>query len=332
MPRIQVKAAYVTKQTNRLPSPMTAPTKAVAPFRVSIASLQSSGELIHVATHHRDQFQTPRREQSCPQASMLITLYVAAESEPPPGQSLSPNRNAAVAAEGGAACEAGNAPGPAASSGTHNDPSNSGTGSPNLEGWAPPPTPLHGPHFRALSPAEKQELRKLHHNLGHPEPLRLAAQLQARGAPAHVIAGAEDFVCDACVESTQVRHQRPAKLNDPVDFGDTVGLDGFFWTGKQGFQVYVVHLIDEGTLFHLGRRTSTRHLTEAIKVIQDAWASWAGMPRHMYLDPAGEFRADQILNFLQQNNTSHFMTAEAWQRGRIERHGDILKKHAHSHG
>ena len=325
LPRIQVKAAYVTKQTNRLQSPMTAPTKAVAPFRVSIASLQSSGELIHVATHHRDQFQTPRREQSCPQASMLITLYVAAESEPPPGQSLSPNRNAAVAAEGGAACEAGNAPGPAASSGAHNDPSISGAGSPNLEGWAPPPTPLHGPHFRALSPAEKQELRKLHHNLGHPEPLRLAAQLQARGASAHVIAGAKDFVCDACVESTQVRHQRPAKLKDPVDFGDTVGLDGFFWTGKQGFQVYVVHLIDEGTLFHLGRRTSTRHLTEAIKVIQDAWASWAGMPRHMYLDPAGEFRADQILNFLQQNNTSHFMTAEAWQRGRIERHGDILK-------
>ena len=38
------------------------------------------------------------------------------------------------------------------------------------QGWAPPPVPLHGPKFRLLQPHGKQDLVKLHKNLGHPDP------------------------------------------------------------------------------------------------------------------------------------------------------------------
>ena len=55
------------------------------------------------------------------------------------------------------------------------------------------------------------------------------------------------------------------------------------------------------------------------------WLSWAGPPESMYLDPAGEFRSDQWSQFLQSQNIDVFMSTEAWQKGRIERHGDILK-------
>ena len=121
------------------------------------------------------------------------------------------------------------------------------------------------------------------------------------------------------------KHQRPAKLHPPREFNDVVGLDGFFWKGKGNIQCYVLHIYDEASGFHLARRLDGRNLDHAIPAFQQLWSFWAGYPRSIYLDPAGEFRADQWLDFMQANNIHTHMTAEAWQRGRIERHGGILK-------
>ena len=118
------------------------------------------------------------------------------------------------------------------------DPSSAQVGLPTIcEGWAPPPTPLHGPCFRALSPEEKQDLVKLHKNLGHPDPRVLSAHLKVQKAPEHVVRAAADFICDACVETQRPRHQRPAKLHPPREFNDVLGIDGFFWRGNEVFNV-----------------------------------------------------------------------------------------------
>ena len=194
------------------------------------------------------------------------------------------------------------------------------------EGWAPPPVPIHGPAFRDLTSHEKQDLVKLHKNLGHPDPKVLADHLTAQKALPHIIEAAKDFVCDACVESTGRRHQRPAKLHEPREFNQCVGLDGFFWRGKAGFQVHVLHCIDEASLFHLGRRIPTRHPDQVISTFCDFWSSWAGNPKTIYADPAGEFRSQTWKDFLQSKNISFGLTTEAWQRGRIERHGGIIKE------
>ena len=104
------------------------------------------------------------------------------------------------------------------------------------EGWAPPPVASHGAKFRDLTSQEKSDLRKLQINLGHPDPHVLAEHLKAQQAAPHVVAAAQDFVCDACVESVGWKHQRPAKLHDPKDFNDTVGIDGFYWYRTPGIQ------------------------------------------------------------------------------------------------
>ena len=197
------------------------------------------------------------------------------------------------------------------------------------EGWAPPPTPLHGPCFRALTSDEKQQLVKLHKNLGHPDPMVLSAHLRAQGAAEHIIRATQDFVCDACVETQKPHHQRPAKLHPPREFNDVLGIDGFFWKGKGNFQCYVLHVYDEASGFHLAKRLDGRNLDHAIPAFQNLWLTWAGTPQHLYLDPAGEFRADRWLDYLQTLNTSVFVSADAWQRGRIERHGSILKDMLH---
>ena len=173
---------------------------------------------------------------------------------------------------------------------------------------------------------EKSDLIRLQTYLGHPSPETLAKHLAIAKASPHVVQAAKEFVCDACVESTQPRHQRPAKLHEVSEFNEEVGLDGFYWRGQGGFQVHVVHLIDEGSCFNLGRRSTSRHHLDTLQVIQDAWNSWAGPPCHLYLDPAGELRAAKLEETLQPWGTTCFVTSEAWQRGRVERHGRIIKQ------
>ena len=104
------------------------------------------------------------------------------------------------------------------------------------EGWAPPPIAIHGPKFQNLSEVEKADLRKLHLNLGHPDPNVLAEHLRTHQAAPHVVEAAREYVCDACVESVGRKHQRPAKLHEPRDFNDLVGIDGFYWSGSKGFR------------------------------------------------------------------------------------------------
>ena len=96
----------------------------------------------------------------------------------------------------------------------------------------------------------------------------------------------------------------PHKLHDAAEFNDTVGIDGFFWTGRAGFQVMVFHCIDEASLFHLGRRLENRNLEHVIPALSDMWLSWAGSPANVYSDPAGEFVSDQWLSFLQNHSIS----------------------------
>jgi hypothetical protein len=111
---------------------------------------------------------------------------------------------------------------------------------------------------------------------------------------------------------------------DPEEFNELLGIDGFFWTGKKRFQVMNFHCIDEASLFHLGRRLDNRHLEHAIPAFSEMWMSWAGQPSGIYADPAGEFRADEWLTFLQKQSSKPCLSTEAWQKGRIERHGQIM--------
>ena len=194
------------------------------------------------------------------------------------------------------------------------------------EGWAPPPVALHGPKFRALTSTEKQDLARLHNNLGHPDPTVLSEHLKAQKSPEHIVEAALEYACDACAESVSRKTRRPARLHEPREFNDQVGIDGIFWTGIRGFQVQILHCIDEASLFHLARRIHTRNPDEAILTWNDMWTSWAGNPKKLYSDPAGEFISHPWKTMLQSKNIEQIICTEAWQRGRVERHGHILKQ------
>ena len=307
---MQVSCVFICRGTDRFQAPLTAPKSQDAPLRLTLSVHRTTGKIHHLGYQHWHLFTRAQRIAKSIPGKLTLTIFGTSRKEienqviekaPMPAPDSEPPGTAVRAL-------------PMAKL------------NPEIcEGWAPPPIPLHGPNFRKLSSHEKSQLALLHRNLGHPDPNILAAHLKDQKAPEHIVEGALDFVCDTCVETRKPLHQRPAKLQDPKEFNDLVGIDGIFWKGQKQCQYYAIHILDEASGFHMAKRLDGQNMDHVIPAISDMWTAWAGAPKGIYLDPAGEFRSDVWLHHLQSTNTHVHMTTEAWQRGRVERHGAILK-------
>ena len=187
--------------------------------------------------------------------------------------------------------------------------------------------PTSGPDFLSLEAKDQVEVRRLHNNLGHPDPVRFSRFLRERGARDEIVRGAMDMHCDTCLE-TQNRPKlpHPGHIHSDLDFNDIVGADGAYWTNSAGKMFHFMHYIDEGTLFHVGCPTG-RTTREQVRAFETTWLNWAGPCRMLYLDPAGEYRNDDWIQFLQREGIAVSMTAAEshWQLGRCESHGGIIK-------
>ena len=58
------------------------------------------------------------------------------------------------------------------------------------------------------------------------------------------------------------------------------------------------------------------------------WIQWAGSPQEIRIlhDQGGEFISQPWQDFLQAYSIQPVLTAAPWQRGRIERHGGVVKE------
>ena len=191
--------------------------------------------------------------------------------------------------------------------------------------WTPMTATVSGPKFLELPDNEQGKIRKLHNNLGHPTAEKLSRHLAEANAPRSLVEGAKDYLCASCAERKGPQKTTPGHLKDPIEFNDKISIDGFEWSSKRGLQVYVLHIIDDATRFHLGTRTQrdSQLLTKAVKTM---WMNWAGTPNTIAHDQGGEFMTDEWKQFLQENNIQSLLSAAPWQRGRIERHGGIIKE------
>ena len=187
-----------------------------------------------------------------------------------------------------------------------------------LQPWTPAPVSQSGPKFNALSLSDRSIIKKLHHNLGHPTADTLSRHLAFQGSRQELIDGAKDFQCSACMERRPPKKGSLGELKPAREFNEVVGIDGFEWSNQYGVKVYVLHAFD-------GRRTNRDGLITQ-KSLSEFWFSWAGAPNRLYFDAAGEFLAEPWKDFLQKENITYKLTAEAWQRGRVERHGGIVKE------
>ena len=189
------------------------------------------------------------------------------------------------------------------------------------------PVAEHGPRFASLPETTQREIIKIHKNLGHPDNKLLQRVLKDQNWEPKIVDSIGDFHCPACFETQRPKLARPGHLSEPREFNDLVLIDGIKWTNKAGKQFYFVHMLDAGTNFQIAFLTDDRSSKSMIEGIKLRWFAWAGPPRQLMSDSAGEFCSEEFCQFLQSHNCrSIVIPAEAhWQLGRCERHGSILQ-------
>ena len=194
-----------------------------------------------------------------------------------------------------------------------------------IPSWTPNATINSGPKFLELNSKQQTMIKKMHNNLGHPVSEKLGEHLKRLGFTERMVEGAKDYQCQSCAERVPPKLTTPGKLKEPRDFNERIAMDGFEWKGEKGQKFYVLHSFDEASHFHLGRRC-LRTSESLIKTFEETWTHWAGTPSEIQHDEAGEFISQAWKDYLQKEGIRTIVSAAPWQRGRIERHGGVIKE------
>ena len=341
-PHFQVKHVVMARGTNRVQLPKPGFDVGDIPLRQTIVVSRQDGK-VRVDGEPEQWTRAPKykRWRSAIPARISLTAYGAPRQYRAPPQQVEPQRELdrdrsmpmgqnAVQLESPVSAPPGvnGGPPPLVSRSASDQSDASATLPAGLEqGYPPLMIPRHGPGYLALSENEKREVGRLHQNLGHPDAVVMAKFLEERKADPRIIQGAKDYTCSACVETVPgPKPARPASIHVDGDFGDVVGMDVAYWTGKSGQQYMFTHIIDEATLFHQATATG-RTVEDQYEALTDSWTKWAGPCQFLYLDPAGEYIGDAWREKIQRDGICVKVAAgeSHWQVGRVESHGKILK-------
>ena len=217
LPEMKVHHAEACRGINRLRTPILRCDPAKVEYRKTVVVNRNNGEVEEVGgIEHWAKLPRYKQIRSGKPARVALTVFGSAREEVPsqaPKEQVLPETLA---------------PEPET---LHNprEPVPASLGTPK-EAWGPPPVANHGPGFLRLQAQEQAEIRRLHHNLGHPDTARFVKYLQQGGACTEVIEGAKDFQCDACVESRKgYSAPRPGTIHANLAFNTKVGIDCVTW-------------------------------------------------------------------------------------------------------
>ena len=171
----------------------------------------------------------------------------------------------------------------------------------------------------------KNALARLRKNLGHPSSQDLVRILKHSKASSRAIELAERLQCTVCQNHQQPKAALPANVPNIPEFNHHLGLDVKYLPGwKVNQRIPCVSLVDYGTSMHIMAPIFQKENAELLKgVLRDSWIAWAGVPRHLSVDPAKPNISDALAEYAENNGiTIHQTAADAhWQLGKVERHG-----------
>ena len=200
---------------------------------------------------------------------------------------------------------------------------------PPILGYPPRNIARHGPGFLELSAEDRQWFKGVHHRMGHPDPETFARYMKNLDMSEKWQRAALDFQCDACTESrVGLDATKVGAIHEDIGFNHTVGVDVAFWTSSAGVVYPFVHILDEGTLFHVARPCQNcEDASGQLRIFEDAWVSWAGNPKMIYVDPAKEYLGRVWEDhFGAEGYLLKVSAADShWQLGRVEAHGSTIK-------
>lgn len=187
-----------------------------------------------------------------------------------------------------------------------------------------------------LSQAQKDLVKRLHHNMGHLPVERMVTMLKAAKAQPKVLKFVRDkFNCETCMKQRRQVSRRRAAFPRTFEFNRIVGADVFFvrWGNKK---VPFLNLVDHGSNWQcvaMVRPAEGGEPTNGNPKSADTWhwmmSSWIrphGAPEVLVTDGGMEFRG-RFERGLEQLSVLHNVTdiQSPWQNGRVERHGQWIK-------
>ena len=73
--------------------------------------------------------------------------------------------------------------------------------------------------------------------------------------------------CDSCAETKAGPDStRPGTIHENLGFNQVIGMDTAVWTNSVGKNFQFSHIIDEGTLFHVGSHVVSADTDSQIRV------------------------------------------------------------------
>ena len=95
----------------------------------------------------------------------------------------------------------------------------------------------------------KQEIQRLHTNLGHPSTPGMLRLLRRAGAKPDAIAAARVYSCPICANRNTGRHPRPARVSENYSFNQLVLLDTLYVHDSRGNLCSLLNIVCDGTTF-----------------------------------------------------------------------------------
>ena len=176
----------------------------------------------------------------------------------------------------------------------------------------------------------RDELEKLHANLGHPSTAGMMRLLRRAGALKDVVRAAGLLSCTVCLNFQKIKAARVSRLQEVYEFNVRVLLDTIFIHDVTGSIFVALNIVCDGTTFQvvvpLGAGQGVPGSDLVRRAFMLAWVSWAGMPKQVFTDRGKEFSpfGDWLQSMGVEFSTSS--TEAPWQHGRCERRGAVWKQ------
>ncbi|CAK0794430.1 unnamed protein product, partial [Prorocentrum cordatum] len=195
---------------------------------------------------------------------------------------------------------------------------------------AAPTAPTTAPKDeKSTDPHVKQQVEKIHENMGHCSNENLVMVLKYGKARQAFIEAAQKLECPSCEANKRPKLAKPSKAPTTYQFNDVIGMDIFFVLGPENTtKVPMLNIACHGTGHQVVIPLPSRHGPQIRRHYRAFWKRVYGVPRMIAIDGEKGFSAGEFPEAAEGDGSEIKVTSATspWQAGKTERAGGTWKE------
>ncbi|CAK0875279.1 unnamed protein product, partial [Prorocentrum cordatum] len=195
---------------------------------------------------------------------------------------------------------------------------------------AAPTTPTTAPKDeKSTDPHVKQQVHKIHENMGHCSNENLVMVLKYGKARQAFIEAAQKLECPSCEANKRPKLAKPPKAPTTYQFSDVIGMGIFFVLGPESTtKVPMLNLVCHGTGHQVAIPLPSRHGLQIRRHYRAFWKRVYWVPRMIVTDGEKGFSAGELPEAAEGDGSEIKVTSATspWQAGKTERAGGTWKE------